>query len=341
MRSALLAAGRHPLCKVVEQALSTRCSVGRGCGILVGVSGGADSTALLLLLAALRERGAIGEVLPAYVHHHLREAADGESAHVGRLAQSLGFNLVNLDVFPDRAAPSVPAQARTLRYQALCQAAREALVAHVAVAHHADDQLETMLMALCRGSAVRGLSGMRPSRPLDAGVALVRPLLAATKAELIDVCKRCEVGWLEDATNEAGASLRGSLRHEVTAALDRLWPGAAARASRTADAAAAADVALTELLKRSMGDTATRLWTRAHLRETDATVIALGFGRCISDGFDYQSTAAAAAGIRDQETTMRRWSAGAGWRIEADAHSVRLLEPVAESQGVGAPRQAS
>jgi tRNA(Ile)-lysidine synthase len=104
---------------------------------------------------------------------------------------------------------------------------------HVLVAHHADDQLETMLMAMCRGAGPRGMAGMRPSRALGE-LALIRPLLYVRKSDCLEMCRRAGIQWREDASNTDVSRRRARLRRDVMPVLEELWPGAARRAARNA-----------------------------------------------------------------------------------------------------------
>ena len=195
--------------------------------LLVGLSGGADSVALLLLL---KERG--GRIEAAHVNHGLRgEASDGDEAFVRALCAELG---VPLKVY--RAAPPEhPGEdwARQARYGFLRQAMRETGAEALALAHHRDDQAETLLMHLARGSGLTGLAGMAPDAMLD-GIRVVRPLLNVSGRELRDMLAERGQPWREDATNRDPRYLRNALRLEVMPRLEQYAPGAAARMAETA-----------------------------------------------------------------------------------------------------------
>jgi tRNA(Ile)-lysidine synthase len=128
---------------------------------------------------------------------------------------------------------NVAANARRLRYKALAEVTGELGARHVAVAHHAEDQLETMLMAMCRGAGARGLAAMRSARRMN-GVTIVRPLLGVLKRDCEDMCRCAEVAWREDASNRDATRRRARLRRDVTPILEELWPGAARRAAACA-----------------------------------------------------------------------------------------------------------
>ena len=197
--------------------------------LLVGLSGGADSVALLLVLM---ERG--GRIEAAHVNHGLRgEASDADEAFVRALCAEKG---VPLRVY--RATPpegSVPGEdwARQARYGFLRQAMRESGADALALAHHRDDQAETLLLHLLRGSGLTGLTAMAPEATLD-GIRVVRPLLGVSGRELREMLTERGQPWREDASNSDPRYLRNALRLEIMPRLEALAPGAAARMAGTA-----------------------------------------------------------------------------------------------------------
>jgi len=205
--------------------------------IVLAVSGGADSVALLLACLALQRRkkraSAPLAIAVAHVHHHLRDSADADAAWVTDLCRRLGVPSVVEHVRPASLKGNLAANARRLRYQALAEVAARVGAKFVAVAHHADDQLETMLMALCRGAGPRGLAGMRSARTFD-GITIVRPLLHVRKRDCEDLCRKAGIAWREDPSNRDITRRRARLRRDVVPVLDELWPGAARRAARCA-----------------------------------------------------------------------------------------------------------
>jgi tRNA(Ile)-lysidine synthase len=162
----------------------------------VAVSGGPDSLALLLLAVAARP----GQVHAATVDHRLREGSAADGKLVVEVCAGLGVQHDILQVTVPAGA-SLQAQARAARYAALAQWAGDRSLATVATAHHADDQAETLLMRLARGSGLGGLSGVRESRPLAAGVRLIRPLLGWRKAELQHIVSDAGLEAVDDPAN--------------------------------------------------------------------------------------------------------------------------------------------
>jgi len=201
----------------------------------VAVSGGPDSTALLLLAgAALR-----GRVDAATVDHGLRPENAREAEDVARLCARLGVPHATLPV--SLAAGNVQDAARNARYAALAAWAQERVLAAVATAHHADDQAETLLMRLNRASGVGGLAGVRArGRLADAPVVLIRPLLGWRRAELADIVSQAGVPVAEDASNTDDRFDRARLRKAMAAA-DWLDP---AQIAQSAAHIAEADAAL-------------------------------------------------------------------------------------------------
>lgn len=182
--------------------------------ILAAVSGGADSVCLLCVLSRLRET--MGFVLEAaHVHHGLRgEEADRDQARTEELCRLLDVPLtvVRKDVraYAKEHRMSLEESGRVLRYQALEQIAAERGCGKIALAHHMDDQAETILYHLTRGTGLRGLSGMQPVRGR-----LIRPMLEIRHREILDWLEARQIGWCEDSTNQNSDYARNCLRNQV------------------------------------------------------------------------------------------------------------------------------
>jgi len=212
------------------------------------VSGGADSLALLLLAKA-----ASLKVKAATVDHKLRTESGGEAAHVAAVCARLGVahQIIALGS-PERG--NLSDWARTARYAALRDWAARAHIDVLMTAHHADDQLETMLMRLNRGSGVAGLAGVR-ARQAD----LCRPLLGWRKAELVAVVNACGIAAVDDPTNRDDAYDRARLRKHL-AKVDWLNPEAATiSAAALADANDALDWVVQGLLDEHLSHQGTTL----------------------------------------------------------------------------------
>ncbi len=277
----LLRAARHPLAATVAANLAERCGVlPSDARIVVGVSGGPDSTALVTLLAALgRRRARSPEPIVVCVHHGLREEADEECAGVGRLARRLGLTFERIDVRPGARPGNVSANARKDRYDVLRAAALRHGASLVATGHHAVDRLETMLLGLARGRGLRGLAAPRWTRRLGPGVRLVRPLLDVEKESCIDCCETLDLAWVDDRSNHDPARARGHLRRTVLPPLLGRYPKLALHASRASDEAAAALQALDRLVSRRFGPRSRQEWDRDRFREADLVLAAWALRR--------------------------------------------------------------
>jgi tRNA(Ile)-lysidine synthase len=180
--------------------------------LVLAVSGGPDSVALMWLAARWRRALARGpELVVVTVDHGLRPEAAREARQVRRLAAELGLAHRTLRWRGEKPATGLPAAAREARYRLLADAARAAGARHVLTAHTRDDQAETVLMRLLRGSGIAGLSAMARVSERE-GIVLARPLLDVPKARLIATLKRARIAFVEDPTNRDPAYTRPRLR---------------------------------------------------------------------------------------------------------------------------------
>jgi tRNA(Ile)-lysidine synthase len=212
----------------------------------IAYSGGLDSTVLLESLARLRLRLAPGALRAVHVNHGLHAAAPAWAARCAARCTRLGVPLQVLEV-DARPSPgeSPEAKAREVRYLALRGALAPGEV--LLTAHHADDQLETVLIQLLRGAGVAGLAAMPPEAGFGAA-RLQRPLLPFPRAALRRWAGEEGVeDWVEDPANDDPRLSRNHLRREVLPALRAHWPAAAAAASRAARHCAEAAGLLDEL----------------------------------------------------------------------------------------------
>lgn len=199
----------------------------------IAYSGGLDSTALLVALAGIADRFAPEALRAVHVHHGLHGDADAWAAHCQARCDALGIPLavLRVDARPARGE-SPEAKARDARYAAL--RAQLAPGEVLLTAHHADDQLETVLIQLLRGAGVAGLAAM----PRDAGFGLgrhQRPLLGFPREAMGRWLRAQGVeGWIEDPGNEEPRFSRNHLRREVLPAIRAHWPAAAAAVARAA-----------------------------------------------------------------------------------------------------------
>lgn len=311
----------------------------KGRRTLVACSGGADSSFLVLALAS-----AGADAVVAHVVHDLRprlEAlADRDAA--AALAGALGFEFVQAEVTVRGAGLSgrearrprnAEAAARRERYAALARLAVETGCSFVATAHQADDALEGMLMALMRGAGPRGLAGVAQERGLARGVTLIRPMLEVRRADSERVCRECSWMWREDATNKDESRLRSAVRHRVMPELERLRPGAAVRAARTArlqrGAAALVREQAAALFACAEADGAGLAWPRGLLRGQREVVLgelvrmALWRlrGRRGMDRAGWARVEPIVRAVRDRKADPRRFGLG-GIEVAVRAHAV-------------------
>ncbi len=214
--------------------------------VTVGVSGGADSVCLLFLLYRCRKDTGI-RLQAVHVDHGIRETAEEDGAFVKALCDRLQVpcTIVKKDV-PALAKEwkcTVEDAGRRVRYEAFRAAGGD----RIAVAHHLEDQAETMLLHLFRGSSLRGLGGMEPV----AGE-IIRPLLSCSRQEIEDYLKELGETWREDETNESDTYARNRLRHTVLPVAEELFPGAAERMNRCAAELRETERFLEEELERRM-----------------------------------------------------------------------------------------
>lgn len=222
--------------------------------LLVAVSGGPDSVALLHVLVSHRARfGRPSELVVGHVHHGLRGAeADADAAFVRDLADrwSLRFAEATLPVTPRRSEED----SRIARYNALRALAENAGARRVATAHTADDQAETVLLRLFRGAGLRGLSGM-PRRGRVCGIRVVRPLLAVTREQVLDYLRRNGIAYRVDSSNLGTDPARNFIRHEIVPRLQgRLNPSVREAILRGASAIRDADAYFASEARRLLPD---------------------------------------------------------------------------------------
>lgn len=208
--------------------------------LLVAFSGGRDSTALLHRLATTRDAPWAG-LRAVHVDHGWSPEAPAWARHCGDVAAALGVELAVHRVAVERHGDGPEGAARAARWAAFAAERRddECLV----LAHHRDDQAETLLLALLRGSGERGLAAMRPYL-LDARGPVWRPLLETPGAAVARYAEVQALRWIDDPSNADTALARNALRHEVLPLLRRRWPQADAALAHSATLLAEADALL-------------------------------------------------------------------------------------------------
>jgi tRNA(Ile)-lysidine synthase len=252
--------------KRVKTFVTRHSLLAPGESVLVAVSGGSDSVALLHILNDLRDELRLNLEV-AHLQHGIRgEEASEDSRFVAALAQSLKlpFHLKEINIPRIKAAVgkgNVEALARQERYRFFGAVVRDRKIHKVATAHTLDDQAETVLMWFLRGCGARGLAGMSPLHHLasennDSAPALtvVRPFLGTAKTEILDYVRQRQLVYRTDKTNEDPALLRNWIRlrllPEITGRIDPRWP---ARLAQQADLLRDEDVFLDRLAHAELG----------------------------------------------------------------------------------------
>ena len=200
----------HPLVERLE--LSWPVEQWQGLTVLVAVSGGADSVALACALSVLAGRGKADLVL-AHFDHQWREESAADARFVEQLAGQLGCKHVKGQA--GQQGFQSEQEARQQRYAFLLEVARSEGARFVVTAHTADDQVETILDRILRGTGLRGLSGIPRTRVLDEGIVLLRPLLCCHKVELKEYLDELGQGWCEDESNLDTDFTRNRIRHQL------------------------------------------------------------------------------------------------------------------------------
>lgn len=219
----------QPLQQRLQQAVLTTWNAAAKPRLLLALSGGLDSIVLLHLLAGLRETAGF-ELSAAHVHHGLQAQADEWAAFCQTQTAALQVNFQVCHVKLTDPERNIEQQARTLRYQAL-SALLDADTA-LLTAHHADDQLETILLALKRGSGLQGLSSIAAQKPF-AGTVLLRPLLAFSRAELEQYAVDMQLSYVTDPSNQDDSFDRNFLRQHVLPLLQQRFPAISQTTARS------------------------------------------------------------------------------------------------------------
>lgn len=219
--------------------------------LAVAYSGGMDSTVLLHLAHAWAVKKG-WRLVAFHIHHGLNRQAEAWLAHCGRVCACLGVDFDARRVMVQDAGEGVEAAARTARYAALADLCRCHGVDLLLTAHHEDDQAETVLMQLLRGSGTAGLSGMEVLGPVpgetgNSGLLLLRPLLSVSRQSIASWAAAQRLNWVEDDSNQDTRYARNALRQHVMPVLSGLFPGFASRLSRSACHMQAAERLLTVL----------------------------------------------------------------------------------------------
>lgn len=215
----------------------------RATHLYVGFSGGTDSLCLLHALTTLAKRETLPGITAIHVNHGLHPDADSWEQHCCHVASELGVEIVVERVAVSSKA-SLEAQARNARYSAFEPYLSESAL--LLLAHHLDDQVETVLFRLVRGAGPIGLSGIPQSRSLGEG-GLLRPLLNVSRSEIEDYASVLAMESINDPSNKDLSLDRNFLRHQVLPLIAERWPGYRSGIARTAAIMASIDNAIPDL----------------------------------------------------------------------------------------------
>ena len=220
-----------PLLRELEAAIALQLQSYAIQNVVLGLSGGLDSMLLLQLLVHWQAAAPNRQLQAVHVHHGLSPNADAWAGFCQQQCHSLD---VPLQIRHIRIASStnIEAQARTLRYQVLTESLNATSHSALLTAHHADDQLETLLLALKRGSGPAGLAGIASAKPEGEGW-ILRPLLNFSRAQLLAAASALKLTWIEDESNLDPRFERNFLRLEVLPLLTRRWGSFASTTSRS------------------------------------------------------------------------------------------------------------
>ena len=236
----------------IDRALG-ELAIDRAAPVVVGCSGGADSSALAHAAMALGRAGRLGPVTLVHIDHQLRDGSAADAAAVASLAASGGAGFAALTVEVERGRASLEDAAREARHAALERLADQRGAAAILLGHTADDQAETVLMRIVAGTGLAGLAGMPARRGR-----IARPLLGASRADTVEYCRRHNLTVVEDPTNRDPRHTRNRVRHGVLPVLCQENPRVssalvelAARAREADELVAAAAAALAAAAEES------------------------------------------------------------------------------------------
>lgn len=304
---------------------------------VLACSGGGDSCGLVLGLA-FAVPGAASLFVIAHIVHDMRprEQALADRDAAAQLAAQLNMRFVEEEVSIRQAGGNAEAAARQLRYQALARIARENSCRYIATAHHAQDQFETLLMAILRGAGPRGLGGIARSRRISGtSVRLIRPALELETAALRELCQQAQIEWREDATNADTSRLRAAIRHRIIPELEQLRPGAAHRAARAMHLVAASERVLADRVKglvESGRQPSGFVWQRAALQRERSVVVG-GIVRAAArelqggrgqDRLGSRKVAPIVRSVRGESTDPRQFEIAPGLLLDVKANRVEF-----------------
>ncbi len=291
---------KHRFVQAVKEGLR-RAGVDFSRPLLIAVSGGPDSTALLLACSELGKTDGLG-IIAGHFNHRLRAGADGDARHAARLCEKLGVRCIpgagDVAGRSRQQGETLEAAAREMRYGFLAWAAHESGAQGVATGHTLDDQAETVLLHLVRGAGLRGLAGMQPATDrspegLVPHLRVFRPMLAVPHSEAVAFCAERDVQPRRDPTNRDVRFARNRMRLKVLPEMAKLNPQIAEALARLAESASADHQAINALMEphRSSASLAGGRLSRSALAGMPGAVA----GRLLLEA--YESAAGTAEGL--------------------------------------------
>jgi tRNA(Ile)-lysidine synthetase-like protein len=291
--------------------------------VLVAVSGGPDSTALLV---ALHELGF--DIVAAHFDHALRAGSEHVADQVNALCSRLGVKLVAYRRDTPMPAGSVQAGARALRYEFFEQAQAQVGADSVALAHTADDVVEGAVLHLMRGCGLSGLRGMPATRGF-----FVRPLLGVWRSDIVEFLQRRGINPYQDPANAEPRFARARVRHQILPALERDRPGIGRRFFAVARRAAAMQEAVEQQASDRLGEGVITRWDLALMPEPVATELIKGM---------YANAGGQLPALsRSQVRSMLRLASGNPGGRGVDLPGGRRFRIVGDLMEIYAPAQSS
>lgn len=242
--------------------------------LVVAISGGADSVSLLDACVRLHQRGKLPvKIFAAHLNHLLRgEESDDDEAFVRRLAEKRGVEClierIAVADFARTAKRNLEATARRIRYDFLARVAGKFGAKLVCTAHTLDDQAETILMRLLRGTGAEGLRGIREVSPLGKTAKLVRPMLRVSRAEVLAHCTTYDLEFRHDSSNFSPELTRNRIRHDLIPLLQKFNRRSNEAIIRTAELIATDDDCLGQVAARALAEVRMDIGLNAKLLKT-------------------------------------------------------------------------
>ena len=326
----LLRSSRHPLVARLADGLA-EAGVAVDERLVLLVSGGGDSLALLVLMAALRERTdpALDSLAVLSVDHGLRAEAEEECAHAMSVAQMLGVRCAGTVRVEVARSGNLLDAARAARLAAVERFAARHAIGTALLAHHADDLAESILIGLARGAGLASLASLLPRREYGAALHLVRPLLGARRNELRAFLREVGVPWRDDPSNALHA--RGGLRSDpsLAALVDSIALGAGRLAEEARRVLELRDAEIAKVLSKVERGASV---PRAALEEVHPSILEpllRIFTR--REGIDLPQSAAAAIvdALARRQRAPKRFACAGGVVVELDARRLAIIRAAA------------